>query len=761
LTKAHHKGAGPWDKEAQLDVSVVIISYNVRDFLEQCLHSIQRACEGLQAEVLVVDNASRDSSAQMVENKFPWVQLMANRVNRGFSGANNQAIKAARGRYVLLINPDTLAREDTVESMIKFMDNHPRVGAAGCKILNSDGTLQLSCRRSFPTPWVALSKLLGLGRIFPRSRIFGRYNLTYLDPQQMAPVDALSGSFMFLRRETLQEVGLLDEEYFMYGEDLDLCYRIKQAGWDIFYVPDTQIIHFKGKSTEASASTVLDFYRAMHIFVRKHLRRRYLFFLHWFLVMGIAVRAAISFMGRVLQHSFPVLLDLLAVNLALIAAILLRFSTFIPLPPFENLFSYLLILGVCSLIWLLSFWALGLYDRRRYSPVQAFWAVTLGFLLISTLTYFKKEYAFSRIVILTSYLLNLLMVCGWRLLFRLLAKTAVGRSLAFRRAVIVGADEAGKAIVTRLRGRLDLGSRVVGFVTGSQGEEPNEFAGLPVLGVVGDLPQILNDEGIEQVIVATASHSYASILEMVVNCAPLRISFKLVPSPYEVMIGGTRIDRIDDLPMVEIRYRPLLGWNRVVKRSLDVNVSAILLLITCPISLIWSSLRIIGPQRYRTCGRTVSGKGKTSITLFSREIESETMGRDQLRRIHYRWGLDKLPFLTAVLRGDLSLVGPEIVETDPGKTLVLRPGLTGFVQIHLREGLTLEERVEYEIYYLRHQSLMLDLQIILRALWEGIRNADRPVSPARRAHRKPREQIHLLSDADKERIENERVRSRF
>jgi len=137
------------------------------------------------------------------------------------------------------------------------------------------------------------------------------------------------------------------------------------------------------------------------------------------------------------------------------------------------------------------------------------------------------------------------------------------------------------------------------------------------------------------------------------------------------------------------------------------------------------------------------------------------MGRDRPQRFHYRWGLDKLPFLTAVLRGDLSLVGPELVEVDPGKTLVLRPGLTGFVQIHLREGLTLEERVEYEIYYLRHQSLMLDLQVIFRALWEGIRDADRPASPARRANRKTREQIHMLSDADKERMENERVRSRF
>jgi GT2 family glycosyltransferase len=193
------------------DVSVIVVNYNVRDLLEQCLRSIHRACEHLDAEVLVVDNASRDSSSQMVEDKFPWVQLIQNQVNVGFSRANNQALERARGRYFLLINPDTLAREDTVQTMMDFMDAHPEAGAAGCKILNPDGTLQLSCRRSFPTPWVALSKILGLGRLFPRSRVFGKYNLTYLNPDQTAEVDALSGSFMFLRRETLKEIGLLDE----------------------------------------------------------------------------------------------------------------------------------------------------------------------------------------------------------------------------------------------------------------------------------------------------------------------------------------------------------------------------------------------------------------------------------------------------------------------------------------------------------------------------------------------------------------------
>lgn len=744
------------------DVSVIIVNYNVRDFLEQCLHSLRRACQHLKAEVFVVDNASRDSSAQMVRRRFPWVQLMENRINVGFARANNQALKRARGRYILLINPDTLAREDTVEAMSEFMDAHPEAGAVGCKILNPDGTLQLSCRRSFPTPWVALSKILGLGWLFPKSRLFGKYNLTYLDPDKTAEVDALSGSFMFLRPEALKKVGLLDEEYFMYGEDLDLCYRIKKAGWKIYYVPTTQIIHYKGRSTEVSASTVLDFYRAMVIFVRKHLRRKYLFFLHWFLTLGIAIRAGASFAGRILHGAFPVFLDLLLVNLSLFVALALRFRGFVPLPPFGNYLSYLMVHGVCSLIWLGSFWALGLYDRRRYSSVQAFWAVTLGFLLISTLTYFKQEYAFSRIAILGTYLLNLIMLCGWRLLFRLMAKTPMGRSLAFKRALIVGADEAGRTIMDRLRGRLDLGYRVVGFLSDGASRDIDSLGGLPIMGPVKDLSQIVEQENIDEVIVTTSSSSYTSILEMMASCAPFRVNFKLVPSPHEVMIGDAQIDRIDDIPMVEIGYRPMLGWNRAVKRTADLVLSTGLLAITLPATIVWELLRKVSSQKYHSLCRTICGRGDKPINLITHEIEALSSRKsDWIRRFHYRWALDKLPLLWGVFRGDLSFVGPDVWEMGRARISALKPGLTGFLQIHLKEGLTPEEKVEYEIYYLRHQSLMLDLQVLLRALWDLLRGIGFRESPSQLEQEPLRSGKQPYASIDDGRVENERVRSRF
>src|SRR5512138_2330859 len=214
-----------------MDLSVIIVNYNVRQFLESSLLSIQRALQGMSGEIFVVDNASEDGSVEMVRRKFPGVRCIENRENIGFSRANNIALAQATGDLILLINPDTIVQEDTFRVMKAFFDATPDAGCAGCTILNPDGSFQLPCRRSFPTPWVAFTKIFGLSALFPRSRIFGQYNLTYLDPQKTYRVDAISGSFMMVRRSVVEKVGGLDESFFMYGEDLDWCFRIGEAGY--------------------------------------------------------------------------------------------------------------------------------------------------------------------------------------------------------------------------------------------------------------------------------------------------------------------------------------------------------------------------------------------------------------------------------------------------------------------------------------------------------------------------------------------------
>jgi GT2 family glycosyltransferase len=244
-----------------MKLSVIIVSYNVRRFVEQCLDSVQKAAEGLDYEVFVVDNDSADDTVEVIGQRYPWVHLIANHENLGFARANNIAIRQAKGEYVLLLNPDTIVAEPTLREAVSFMDAHPQAGGAGVRMHNGDGTLAPESRRAIPTPWVSFLKMLGFTK---------RYYMSHLPWDEPGRIEVISGAFCFLRRKALDQIGLLDEDFFMYGEDIDLSYRLLKGGWENWYLPQ-DIIHFKGESTQKSTFRYVHvFYQAMLIFFRKH-----------------------------------------------------------------------------------------------------------------------------------------------------------------------------------------------------------------------------------------------------------------------------------------------------------------------------------------------------------------------------------------------------------------------------------------------------------------------------------------------------------
>lgn len=257
-----------------MNLSIVIVNYNTERLLRGCLQSVYAGANGTPFDVWVVDNNSRDKSVAMLRSEFPQVNVVQNASNVGFSKANNMVIARSDADYVLLLNPDTLIVEDAIEQVLKFMEEHREVGICGCRVLNTDRTLQLACRRSVPTPKVAFYRLTGLSRLFPRSPVMARYNMTYADPSQTHEVDAVSGAFLMIRREAVRDIGPLDERFFMYGEELDWCLRAKRAGWSVMYYPGAEIIHYKGESTKYnSRKAALEFYRAMYLFHKKHFAR--------------------------------------------------------------------------------------------------------------------------------------------------------------------------------------------------------------------------------------------------------------------------------------------------------------------------------------------------------------------------------------------------------------------------------------------------------------------------------------------------------
>ncbi|MBP5776073.1 MAG: glycosyltransferase family 2 protein [Prevotella sp.] len=267
-----------------MKLSIVIVSYNVRTYLEQCLQSVQKALEGIEGEVFVVDNHSEDDSVAVLRADYPWVRLIESPENVGFARANNLAIRQSEAEYVLLLNPDTVVEEDTLRQSLAFMDAHPEAGGAGVMMHNADGTLAPESRRAIPTPWVSCLKMLGFTK---------RYYMSHLPWDQPSQIEVISGAFCLLRKNALDEIGLLDEAFFMYGEDIDLSYRLLKGGWQNWYLPYS-IIHFKGKSTQKSDYRYVHiFYQAMLIFFRKHYGHLS-FFYTMPVKMAIYFRAAIA-----------------------------------------------------------------------------------------------------------------------------------------------------------------------------------------------------------------------------------------------------------------------------------------------------------------------------------------------------------------------------------------------------------------------------------------------------------------------------------
>jgi len=295
-----------------LDLGIVIVNYNTRDLLRECLKSAFASLGGFSYAVCVVDNCSTDGSSGMVRAEFPQVYLIESSINGGYAYANNLGLQhfgfddATREapRYALLLNPDTELPATALADMLAFMDDHPQAGVAGPKLVRLDGSLDLACRRSFPSPEVSFYRMTGLSRLFPNHPRFGRYNLTGLDPDERTQVDSVVGAFMMVRSEAIEQAGLLDETFFMYGEDLDWAYRIKQRNWSVWYNPAVTVLHVKEAASRHSSRARYEFYRAMVVFYRKHYAAGTPRWLHWLILSFIAARCRLDIWGRWLRSRF-------------------------------------------------------------------------------------------------------------------------------------------------------------------------------------------------------------------------------------------------------------------------------------------------------------------------------------------------------------------------------------------------------------------------------------------------------------------------
>ncbi len=556
-----------------MDISVVIVNYNVKHFLEQCLHSVYNAAKGLSVEIFVVDNNSVDGSCAVIKEKFPEVHLIENRQNAGFSKANNQAIAKAKGTYVLLLNPDTVVQENTLVKCHSFMKNHPDAGAMGVKMIDGKGSFLPESKRALPTPGVAFFKIFGLSKLFPKSKMFNRYHLGYLDENQTNEIEVLPGAFMFIRKSVLDNIGLLDESFFMYGEDIDLSYRIVKGGHKIYYYPDTTIIHYKGESTKkGSINYVLVFYRAMIIFARKHFARRKANTYILLIKLAIYFRAGLSLLKRFFNNIIVPLLE-----------IFLVFGGFYVLKPFWEQYKFgesgyypdiylQVVVPLYILVWILSSYFLKAY-KKPMRPAQSAKGILAGTVIILVVyALLPENLRFSRALILIGTMWTITVSLLLRYIFHLINYDGVPVKFYSdkKKIVIAGTVEEVDRIKDILQ-QTNIKSELAGMVSPEEEYDTGKY-----LGNISHLPEIIKILRIDEIIFSSKNMSSEDIIRNMLKLSLYPIDFKIAPPESLSIIGSNSINTAGELYTVNLDS---IGSsvNKRKKRIFDMVASLILL----------------------------------------------------------------------------------------------------------------------------------------------------------------------------------------
>jgi len=559
-----------------MKLSIVIVNYNVRYFLEQCLHSVQNACKGIEAEVFVVDNSSVDGSVKMVSEKFPDVILIENKDNLGFSTANNQAMSRAKGEYILLLNPDTLVEDGTLRKVVGFMDEHQDAGGLGVKMIDGKGKFLPESKRALPTPLVAFYKIFGLSSLFPRSRIFSQYHLGYLDKDKTHIIDVLAGAFMLLRKTVLDKIGLLDESFFMYGEDIDLSYRITQAGYKNYYYPETRIIHYKGESTKKSSiNYVFMFYNAMIIFAKKHFSKKNARSFSMMIHSAIYLRAGVSILTRFANRILLPLLDALMIYAGM------YFITFYWEKNF--IFQYgghyppefmLVAVPLYILFWLISVYVSGGYDRPIMLK-KVFQGMLVGTVLILLLySLLSENYRFSRALILFGAMWGLIIMLAVRV-FLHLSKFNGFQLLTIKnkKFVIIGEKEESERVSDLLQ-KTGMNPAFVGLVS----YRPIKGNTNGFIGSLDQIKDIITIHKIDEVIFCAKDIPAQVIIDKMSELKDAQVDYKIAPPESLSIIGSNSINTSGDLYVVDINAITKKS-NRRNKRVFDLVAGLITLLL--------------------------------------------------------------------------------------------------------------------------------------------------------------------------------------
>ncbi|MDZ7344933.1 MAG: exopolysaccharide biosynthesis polyprenyl glycosylphosphotransferase [candidate division KSB1 bacterium] len=724
------------------EVSVAIITENSCQHLQACLESIYTAAYHTTVEIIVVDNGSRDGTGEMLRTRFGKVRVIVNARHRGIAPARNQALQAATGEFVLLVDVDARLAPGAIDELIAFARRTPEAGIVGPKIIDPKGNVLPTCRR-FPTINTTLLRRMQFIPSFRHHQLLREQTLSDWDHDSIREVDYVIGACQLIRQEVIREVGLFDEKIFTGPQDADYCLRTQAHGWKVFYFPDAVLVHLKhGQRKKFLRISAWKKFLALFYFFQKH---GYLF--------NAKSRDYAIIMPRVIEYTLLFISDFVAIvgSYLIWAWVRGKLGLFTISEPMVLLKTAVLMFG----FWFLLFLFFGLYRawyaHSRFDELVALVkTVFFGVLLIFFMTFdlerdLRAPPPFSRLFIVTYWMLMTFMLATGRMVLRTIQRHLLEAGIGMQRTLIVGWNKSAWSLLDKVKRFPALGYRVIGFIDVRPSPARLAYGDVPMLGTIHELSQIIQREKVENVLIALSIAQRRQVTIVVNQCTGLPVTLKIIPDLYSIVMGQARTNQIYGFPLIEIFPQIMPVWERRFKRLIDLSVALTILILGLPLWLLIAlAIRLdsAGPIFYRQERIGKDGRVFTMIKFRSmvqnaenltgpKWAEKEDPRITRVGRLLRKWRLDEFPQFINVLRGEMSLVGPrperpyfveKLKREVPfyARRLKVQPGITGWAQVKGTYDHTIEDvkqKLQYDFFYVENMSLVMDFKILLHTVY--------------------------------------------
>jgi GT2 family glycosyltransferase/lipopolysaccharide/colanic/teichoic acid biosynthesis glycosyltransferase len=693
-------------------LSIIIVSYNSLTVLKPCLESLQKQSLASESEIIIVDNASTDGCAAMISREYPQVKLIANSENVGYSKGVNIGIREAQGACFLILNPDTVVGKDAIEKLLDFIETKKDAGIVGPKLIFYDGNIQYSCRRFYD--WkVLLLRRTFLGKIFKNSKAVEQHLMLDYDHANLREVDWLLGAAMLVRREAVESVGLMDERFFLYFEDVDWCYRMKQKGWKVYYYPESVITHGYARD---SAQSVLNRSVLAHLASLIRYYEKWNFILY-FLKKYREISKIVLFMG----------IDIAAFNLAFLSAYYLRVNLHeIFTNPIFSIDIYRQFVLFENLLFIATFLALGLYRiRRETSSVDELFrigqAITLASVLLMASTYLSQVRIYSRMVV--AFLVPFAILYSWmfRSAVRLFHKKLLSLKIDLKRIVIIGPGDDARVFEQQLALEEEIGFDVVGIV--ATDETHHDISG-GSLGSLSEIEKIVERYRAQELIVLHDAVSPEQLAQLVSTGRKRVIDITMITDYSDLVVREARVSNLLGRPVIAYYRDTKYAFDRLTKRTLDIAGGSLFLLVSAPFYVVYSLYTAVrGGHSFSREMRLGRGGEPIALPVVGKPAAESSAARGGVS------DLVNLPMFIRVVKGDLSLVGPyplpvqeaHLLEKAHSFRFDVRPGMTGYWRIGKEKDQPLDALLAQDADYIRNWSLVADIKILFRTFWNILR----------------------------------------